>query len=118
MKFSVIEMGQRFKYKGEPYTKNSPLVANNEESGKQKLFRRADNVEPLFDMGTKTKGVTSDNSNALIVSKLMQSFDVFYVSCVAALDEHLCKDLANEKQALFAAMEQAKDEFVNKCKQI
>ena len=118
MKFAVVETGQRFNFKGEHYVKSSPLVANHVKTGQQKLFKRADNVEVLFDVAANNDHPESVDGNTLDVEKVMQSFEQFYSRCINALDDNLSIDLADEKNALFTAMEQAKHEFVNNCKKV
>jgi len=113
MKFAVVEIGQRFKFKDEFYIKSSPLVANNEESGQQKLFRRADNVEP------DNKAIPQEPvSKSTDRDAVMNSFERFYLRCIDSLDEHLSGDLADEKNALFTALEEAKQGFVEDFKKL
>lgn len=111
MKFSVVEMGQRFNFKGAVYVKSGPLVANHETTGETKFFRRADNVQPV---GAETV-VEKQPTTTLSVDDVMQYFEQFYSECIEALDENLSSDLADEKNALFGALESAKGRFLKKC---
>jgi len=114
MKFSVVEMGQRFSFNGESFTKSGPLVGNNEQTGEKKFFRRADNVQPIFE---SVSPVHDEQMNMCAdIDTVMQSFERFYSSCIDALDENLSVELADEKNALFTAMEQAKEQFMADCK--
>lgn len=115
MKFSGVEAGQRFKYKGASYVKSSPLVANHEESGQQKFFRRADNVEVNFEQ-EKNEPKTKGDSNAVPVNEVMKHFDLFYSYCIDAVGENLSSDLVDKKNTLITLMEKAKFEFINNLK--
>jgi hypothetical protein len=46
MKFSQLEIGQRFFYQGEAYIKDGPLSASGVNSGHKRGMRRADPVQP------------------------------------------------------------------------
>jgi len=113
MKFAVIEIGQRFNFQGEYYVKSSPLVANNEKTGQQKLFRRADNIEPDF------KAISQEVTNKMTDNDVvMKNFEQFYTRCIESLDEHLSSDQVDEKNGLFGAWEEAKQAFIEDCKKI
>jgi len=45
MKFSQLQIGQRFVLAGEPYRKTGPLTASHESSGKQRLVAYAARIE-------------------------------------------------------------------------
>lgn len=110
MKFSLIEPGQHFSFNGEEYIKSSPLVANHHQTGEQKFFRRADNVQPAFD--STSPAADSQISTSPDKDVVLQAFEKFYSSCVNALDENLSVELADEKNALFSVLEHAREKFL------
>jgi len=67
MKFTQLQMGQRFRYQGKVFSKITPLMAQAEGADNQKLIPRSASVEPL---GTPSEQATPQGPSEIPVAQL------------------------------------------------
>ncbi len=82
MKFSLIPVGERFQWKGALYTKTSPFVAENVQTGIAKMLPRSTHVEVLS-AGQADSKVSKDEG----LDKAVAALDQLHKVCSGCLDE-------------------------------
>ncbi len=94
MRFPQVPIGQRFTYEGRQYTKNGPLTATEEGSGKQRMVPRSAEVTLLDTVGQPVKEI-KQRYNRSEVSALIRRFKsdlVGRLQAMAAADGSLKLD--------------------------
>ena len=104
MKFKLLSIGQKFKFKNEVYIKTSPLVASNIETGQNKLIPRYSTLILLDDSGTNEQQLKKEEVNA---QETLNAFNLFYEKCITALEQKdiLIPEIKDE-------LDKARDEFI------
>lgn len=111
MKFHQLNIGEGFIYQGEAYRKISPLIGSHEISGEQKMFRRADPVQPDLagSAGNEQAPARENHFGKEQVSELLSQLKQ---ECDELLSEHLSEspslELARHR------LEQAFSKIINK----
>ena len=108
MKFNLLSLGQKFKYKDETYIKTSPLIASNVKTSQNKMIPRYAILTLLDESGIEKQQINQKNINAL---KVNDAFNLFYAKCIATLEKNdvlvpLIKD----------ELDKSRDEFVQSLK--
>ncbi len=103
MKFKLLSVGQKFKFKDEVYVKTSPIVASNVATGHNKMIPAYAMLTLLDNSGEEEK-VLSDESIA--AKDVHTAFNTFYEKCIKTLEDNnvLVPIIKNE-------LDQARDEF-------
>lgn len=94
MKFSLLQIGQSFEYKGERYIKATPLVASLIDAGaadsaQQKLIPRSAEVKLLTEAGTAPAVSTATPLEAKKVKAAFDSFTLSLDGLLAGLEAQL-----------------------------
>lgn len=103
MKFNLLSIGQKFKFKDEVYVKTSPLIASNVETGHNKMIPRYAMLTLLNNEGAKEQQTTDDPIKA---QEVLAAFNIFYAKCIDMLEDKkvLVPEVKNE-------LDKARDEF-------
>jgi hypothetical protein len=83
VKFQHLAVGQKFTYQGLCYTKVSPLVANQTESGERKLIPRYADISPRHQPEAST---ALSSASALDLDELQRAFEQFRSACLESLE--------------------------------
>jgi len=104
MKFNLLSIGQKFKYKDEVYIKTSPLIANNIKTLQNKMIPRYAILTLLDESGIDEPKTNKKNINAQDVS---DAFNLFYEKCIKILEKNnvLVPSIKDE-------LDKARDKFV------
>jgi hypothetical protein len=82
MRFHQLAVGTRFSFHDEIYTKVSPLIAVQEQSGEQKFMAQSALVQRLEGPEDKPPPAGSDRLDA---ADVLRAFDNFYEDCLETL---------------------------------
>lgn len=111
MKFHLLPVGEKFEYQGEIYIKADKLIANSEQTGKNRLIPRSANIKPV--------NATTDVSPKVIeehqiqTAKVLREFDDYHQQCLQCLSD-ICD--SNDSQAISKKkdeLEAARQRFID-----
>ena len=85
MKFHLLPVGEKFEYQGEIYIKADKLIANAEQSGKNRLIPRSANVKPLNSATDASPRVVEEHQTQ--TAKVLQQFDNYHQQCLQCLSD-------------------------------
>lgn len=108
MKFQQVSVGQRFEFEGQVYVKISPLLAQAESSGGQRLLPRSATVRLLEKEASSVAGPAK--KKILDSTEIVVAVEQFRLECVASV-ETLVDVFTQEQLALVL---QAVDEAYKK----
>lgn len=97
MKFQQVSVGQRFEFEGRVYVKISPLLAQTESSGGQRLLPRSATVR-LLEKETSSVAVPA-KKKMLDSAEIVAAVGQFRLECVASI-ETLVDVVTQERLAL------------------
>jgi len=100
MKFSDLEIGQKFFYKGMELEKSGPLQAIENATGNEKIIMRAAAVEQL-------DAQPSDRSNKTVsLDKLKQALTAYHETCLSLLQTQEEEQKKAKIEAAYKAIQQ------------
>ncbi len=102
MKFSQLNIGEQFSYQGSDYTKSGPLQAVEKESGKEKMFMRAANVQPPH-----AEAETVHDQKTVNVRNLGEMISAYHQRCMQYLDGEANKQKRLHFEKMFNEIKQA-----------
>ncbi len=97
MRFQQLTIGQVFRYKGEEYIKDGPVMALHRTSGKQVLIPRSADLQPLVDAPPTPM---TDTPRQLEGEVVIQIVEGLVEHCLQAF-EQVAVDLSSEKRHLY-----------------
>lgn len=94
MKFKLLSIGQKFEYNGELYIKTSALIANNVDSGHNKMIPAYATLK-LLDPAITEKEISKKDK--LESERVIAAFNEFYATCLSLIEDKTALDLARDK---------------------
>ena len=108
MKFQQLKIGQKFEYQGNTYVKSSPLLANQVDTGEQKLIPRYAAIEVL-DAALSPENKTA--SRQINTDLVRTAFDKFYAETLDALTSVGSQLDKHTLESIQSRLEFSRDEF-------
>jgi len=101
MKFSLVPVGQGFRYQGQTYHKVSPLMASAEDGKNQRLIPRSAEVEPLGEVAAPPRA--PEQLPTAQVDQAMQTLagDINNIVSDSGLDAETVNALLRQLQVAF-----------------
>lgn len=85
MKFHLLPVGEKFEYQGEIYIKADKLIANSEQTGKNRLIPRSANVKPVNSATDISPRVIEEHQTQ--TAKVLEEFDNYHQQCLQCLSD-------------------------------
>ncbi len=103
MKFTQLRIGQPFRHKGQVYRKTSPLMAEIENDGQQRLIPRSADVEPVDAQLAQTVAEAPVNIPVTQLDRAMQQLagDINDIIAESGLDAAQVSRLLRQLQTAF-----------------
>jgi hypothetical protein len=103
MKFKLLSIGQKFKFKDDVYVKTSPIVASNVATGHNKMIPAYAMLTLLDNSGEEEKVLSNES---IAAKDVINNFNTFYEQCIKTLEDNdvLIPVIKNE-------LDKARDEF-------
>ncbi|MEJ2143310.1 MAG: hypothetical protein P8Y24_13340 [Gammaproteobacteria bacterium] len=111
MKFYLLPVGEKFEYQGEIYIKADKLIANSEQTGKNRLIPRSANVKPVNVQADSSPGVIEDHQ--VQTAKVLTEFDRYHQRCLQCLSEFMPLTDAKFITAKKDELEAARQHFID-----
>lgn len=115
MKFYLLPVGEKFEYQGEVYIKADKLIANSEQTGKNRLIPRSANVKPVNIQADSSPGVIEDHQ--VQTAKVLKEFDHYHQRCLQCLSDILASSdsqlIAGKKEELEVARQHFIDSLLD-----
>lgn len=107
MKFLQLDVGQRFEWNGEVYSKSSPILAVAEASGKSRMVPRSSAVTPLGDGNAVTAQVAEPSDIPLSTAR--EALQQMQQDLLSYFEELASGDDAIDWQAVQDRLQQARE---------
>lgn len=109
MKFKELSIGQRFELDGAVYVKTSPVLASPEIGGAAKFIARYVMVSPL---GGEQRPAAAREQSTIPAAMVYEALDHHHAACRQALTSLEGKSPSAQLEALFDALETARENFL------